>query len=80
MIVYMINRYRGTQSSRMSRRGTNEEGGEREYHTRPREATPSFLRESIDVPPGLNEDMKMCYKYFGYICSIKIISQINHLS
>lgn len=62
MIVYMINRYRGTQSSRMSRRGSNEEGGEREYHTRPREATPSFLRESIDVPPGLNEDMKMCYK------------------
>lgn len=45
----------------MTRKG-HDEGSEREYHTRPREATPSFLRESIDVPPGLNEDMKMCYK------------------
>lgn len=59
----MMIRYRGTQSSRMTRHGsTHEDGSEREYHTRPREATPSFLRESIDVPAGLNEDMKMCYK------------------
>lgn len=28
----------------------------------PRQATPSFLRESVNVPAGLNEDMKMCYK------------------
>ena len=35
---------------------------EREYRTTPRQATPSFLRESVNVPPGLNEDMRMCYK------------------
>ena len=35
---------------------------EREYRCAPRQATPSFLRENVDVPPGLNEDMKMCYK------------------
>ena len=35
---------------------------EREYRTMPRQATPSFLRESVNVPAGLNEDMKMCYK------------------
>ena len=35
---------------------------EREYRTMPRQATPSFLRESVNVPAGLSEDMKMCYK------------------
>lgn len=53
--------YQPVQNGRITRKG-HDEGSEREYHTRPREATPSFLRESIDVPPGLNEDMKMCYK------------------
>lgn len=53
--------YQPVHNGRITRKG-HDEGSEREYHTRPREATPSFLRESIDVPPGLNEDMKMCYK------------------
>lgn len=46
-----------------STRHRGEYGGEpeREYRAA-RLATPSFLRESVNVPPGLNEDMKMCYK------------------
>ena len=46
-----------------STRHHGEYGGEpeREYRTA-RLATPSFLRENVDVPPGLSEDMKMCYK------------------
>ena len=45
-----------------SRGGYADSAPEREYRGHPRQATPSFLRESVDLPPGLNEDMKMCYK------------------
>ena len=38
------------------------EAPERVYRTMPRQATPSVLREIVNGPAGLNEDMKMCYK------------------
>lgn len=52
----------GHSTRQRSRGGYAEAVPEREYRGHPRQATPSFLRESVDLPPGLNEDMKMCFK------------------
>ena len=52
----------GHSTRQRARGGYADAAPEREYRGHPRAATPSFLRESVDLPPGLNEDMKMCYK------------------
>lgn len=64
-MLFFISSYKPVAAVGRSTRQRSSEYGdipEREYRTAPRQATPSFLRESVNVPPGLSEDMKMCYK------------------